>query len=49
MALVVDTVDSQGHTCAMTQIQSRPDNTWLPILLVRIYAYQIRKLLALSA
>lgn len=49
MALAVDTVDSGGHTCAMTQIQSRPDNTWLPILLIRIYAYQIRKLRALSA
>jgi hypothetical protein len=33
----------------MTQIPLRHDDTWLPVLLVRVMAYQIRKLRALSA
>lgn len=49
MALTVDTVDSGGHTYAMTQIPFQHDDTWLPVLLVRIFAYQIRKIRALSA
>jgi hypothetical protein len=49
MAPVVDTVDSRGHTYAMTQIPLQYDETPLPVLLVRIFAYQIRKVRALRA
>jgi len=37
------------HTFPMTQIPLRTEkDPWLPILLIRIYAYQIRKLRALG-
>jgi hypothetical protein len=49
MAPVVDTVDSRGHTYAMTQIPLQYDETPLPILLFRIWRYQVSKLRALRA
>jgi hypothetical protein len=49
MALIVDTVDSGGHTYAMTQIPLQYDDTPLLVLVFRIWRYQFSKIRALRA